>query len=97
MTHPNTPAPDNEIPAGTPPEVALLMVVMRLETKVDVALAQHGADIKAQGKDIEDHESRLRVLELRPTVSPRVLWTTVASAAGLVLASMPLVEKILGP
>lgn len=89
--------PANEIPAGTTPESALLMVVMRLETKVDVALAQHGADIQNQGRDIQDHEDRIRKLELKPTVSPGVLWTTVASAAGLFLAATPILQKILAP
>jgi len=87
--------PPNEIPAGTAPDAALLMVVMRLETKVDVALAQHGSDLKSQGEDIADHEERIRRLELKPTVSPGALWSTVAGAVGLMLAGMPVLEKIL--
>jgi hypothetical protein len=82
-----------------PPEVpsndstALLVGMTRLEAKVDVVLAQHGAKIDAHASDLQDHEERLRVLEARPTVSPRVLWTTVASiitALAAVLGSIAL-------
>ncbi|CCQ44655.1 hypothetical protein ARTSIC4J27_582 [Pseudarthrobacter siccitolerans] len=66
-----------------------------MEAKVDVALAQHGADIKSQGRDLEDHEKRLRVLESTPTVSPRTLWTTVASIGGLALAAVPFLDRII--
>ncbi|AYN57741.1 membrane protein [Arthrobacter phage DrManhattan] len=79
----------------TKAETDLLIAFTRLEGKVDVALAQHGADIAVHGREIRDHEDRIRALENTPTVSPRVLWTTVASAAGLVLAAMPLIERIL--
>ncbi|CCQ44305.1 hypothetical protein ARTSIC4J27_229 [Pseudarthrobacter siccitolerans] len=60
-----------------------------------MALAQHGADLALHGREIKDHETRLRVLENTPTVSPRTLWTVVASAAGLVLAAVPIIERIL--
>lgn len=76
-------------------DTELLIAFTRLEGKVDVALAQHGADIAMHGRDISDHETRLRALENTSTVSPRTLWTVVASAAGLVLAAAPVVEKIL--
>lgn len=79
----------------TKAETDLLIAFTRLEGKVDVALAQHGADLAVHGREIKDHETRLRVLENTPTVSPRTLWTVTASAAGLVLAAMPLLEKIL--
>lgn len=86
----------------TPPEISptkaeadLLIAFTRLEGKVDVALAQHGADLAVHGRELSDHETRLRALENTPTVSPRALWTTVASAAGLAIAAAPLVQQIL--
>jgi hypothetical protein len=82
-------------PPTASPETTLLLAFTRLEGKVDVALAQHGADIKSQGEDLKDHEARIRILESRSTVSPRVLWTTVVSAAGLVIASAPFLDRIL--
>lgn len=82
-------------PSPTKAETDLLVAFTRLEGKVDVALAQHGADIAVHGREIRDHEDRLRALENTPTVSPRTLWTVVASAAGLVLAAMPVIERFL--
>ncbi|UIW13438.1 membrane protein [Arthrobacter phage Amyev] len=76
-------------------ETDLLIAFTRLEGKVDVALAQHGADIAIHGKEIQDHEARIRALESTPTVSPRALWTTVASAAGLAIAAFPLIQQII--
>lgn len=64
----------------------LLIALTRLEAKVDVVLAQHGADLRAHGQDLADHEARLRVIEQKPTVSPRVLWTVTASAITLICA-----------
>ncbi|WGH21095.1 membrane protein [Arthrobacter phage Cassia] len=79
----------------TKAETDLLIAFTRLEGKVDVALAQHGADIAVHGKEIQDHEARLRTLESTPTVSPRTLWTTVASAAGLMVAAYPIIQQII--
>lgn len=85
-TDPNTP---------TKTDTELLIAFTRLEGKVDVALTQHGADIAVLSRESKDHETRLRALENTSTVSPRTLWTVVASAAGLVLAAAPVIEKIL--
>ena len=72
----------------------LLVAFTRMEAKVDVALAQHGADIRVAIAQGADHETRIRAIELTPTVSPRVLWASVVSGAGLVLAALPLVQTI---
>lgn len=85
--------PELPLPASNT-EAALLIAFTRMEAKVDVALAQHGADIKAQGTQVVDHEARIRKLELTPTVSPRVLWTSVVSGAGIVLAALPLLQQL---
>ncbi|WGH21371.1 membrane protein [Arthrobacter phage Emotion] len=75
---------------------ALLVGLTRLEAKVDVALAQHGADIQNHKSAINDHEARIRVLEAKPSVSPRVLWTTVTSGVMLVLAAGPIIARLFG-
>lgn len=53
---------------------------VRLETKVDIVLTQHGSRI-------DDHELRLRVQEARSYVSPGQLWSgiigAIAGASGL--------------
>ena len=49
---------------------------VRLETKVDIVLSQHGSRL-------DDHEVRIRGQEARRYVSPAQLWTgIVASIAG---------------
>lgn len=66
--------------AATTEAHAVLVAVTRLEAKVDVALAQHGARLEEHSRGISDHEERLRAVEARKTVSPAGLWTAVASA-----------------
>lgn len=75
-------------------EAALLVALTRMEAKVDVALAQHGADIQSHAKDIGDHEDRIRRLESKPTVSPKALWTAIGSGAGLILAGLQILERL---
>lgn len=78
------------------PETSLLIAFTRLEGKVDVALAQHGADLKAHAADLADHEDRLRKLEANPTVSPKQLWAVVVSASGLIFSALTLIDRIYG-
>jgi len=106
-----TPASFGDRNVGT--EIQVMFA--RLEAKLDVALAQHGAKIEQHGQEISelrtllrkmedrpvaqpegllDHEQRLRVMEGRPFVSPRQLWATFASAAGIAIATMPLIDRI---
>lgn len=85
----------NSLDPAIQPDAAVLVAITRMEAKVDIALAQHGAEIKTQGATVEDHEKRLRVLEATPTVSPRTLWTTVASVGGLALAALPFLDRII--
>ena len=62
---------------------------IRLEAKVDVALAQHGARLDNHTADLADHETRIREVEQRKTVSPTALWTAVLgglSGAGVLVA-----------
>lgn len=50
---------------------------VRLEAKLDVALSHHTARIDSQEREVADHETRLRVLESKSTVSPSALWSSV--------------------
>lgn len=83
-------------PSGNDNGAALLVGLTRLEAKVDVALAQHGADIQNHKTQINDHEARIRVIEARSTVSPRVLWTVVSSGVALILAAGPVIARLFG-
>ena len=75
---------------------------IRLEAKVDVALAQQGArlmametHIAALDRDVqtvqslipEDAKARLREVENRKTISAQQLWTAVVSGVGLIGAA----------
>lgn len=70
------------VPESAPPptaDAALASALARIEVKLDSAL-RAGAD----------HETRLRVVEQRRTVSPRDLWLglTGAAAAGGSIAAL---------
>lgn len=101
----------DDLPTPASTEAALLIAFTRMEAKVDVALAQHGADLKAHADDLTDHETRLRNLEARPTcdagledrlraveqkptVSPRALGAVVTSVVGILLASLPFIDRL---
>lgn len=75
---------------------------IRLEAKVDVALAQQGARLMAMETHIatidrdvqviqnlipEDAKARLREVESRRTISAQQLWTAVVSGVGLIGAA----------
>lgn len=70
------------------------VTLLRLEAKVDVALAQQGAAIANQATTIADHETRIRTVEAKPTVSPRALWSGVCGSAGLLAVILPLIERL---
>lgn len=94
-------------PDGTNERLAVTLA--RLEGKVDVALAQHGASIAAHDREIIDHETRLRAVEGkvperaedrlravegRSSVSWKQLWAAVASVAALIAGLSPLLERL---
>lgn len=82
-------------PPRTGPDTdSVPVMIARLEGKVDVALAQHGATISIHDADIADHETRLRVVEAKSTVSARQLWGAVCSAAGLIALAAPFLERL---
>lgn len=47
--------------------------LVRIETKLDIVVGSHGAQLT-------DHETRIRAQEARKTVSPRDLWLAVSGA-----------------
>jgi hypothetical protein len=68
---------------------------IRLEAKVDVALAQHGARLDNHTADLADHEARLREVEQRKTVSPWQLWLAVTGGVGTLAALAGLVSTLI--
>lgn len=58
-----------------------------LGAKIDTIVASHGQQLLSIQEDVKDHEHRLRLIEARPVVTPRAVWT----AAALVVSSLGLI------
>ena len=68
---------------------------IRLEAKVDVALAHQGARLDTHSADIADHEMRIREVEQRRTVSPWQLWLAVTGGVGTLAALVGVLSTLL--
>lgn len=79
----------------SPQEPQILMALTRMEAKVDVALAQHGAKIDGLTTETQDHEVRLRAIEARRTITPAELWAVVLGALGAFVAISTLYERFI--
>lgn len=88
--------PDLDALADGDERTTLILWLARLEAKVDVALAQHGAAIEELKRADADKETRIRFLEQLPRLSAKALWAAVATAAGLLLAGVPVLDRLLG-
>lgn len=73
---------------------SVLIALARLEGKVDAALATQGAQLTEHGRRLDDHEPRLRLLEATPTVTPRAMWTALATLAAIVAALTPFLSRL---
>lgn len=69
---------------------SVLVLIARIEGKLDAVLQRGEAAEKRQ----EDHEARIRVLEAKPSVSPRFLWLAVTSGAACVYSIIQFVDYI---
>lgn len=78
--------PEQQVTVTVSPEDAPSWAV-RLEAKVDIALAQHKQQLEDHAGDLNDHEDRIRKLEAKPTVSPSQLWTSVLSGLTAISAA----------
>lgn len=100
-------------PPMTPPlagdsDSDIRVIMTRLEAKVDVVLAQHGAKLENHDNEIrelkarpvvtreeyQDHETRIRDLTLRPYVSPKVLAGVVFGIFGAIGAVAPFLDRL---
>lgn len=61
---------------------------VRLETKVDLVLSQHGTKL-------DDHETRIRVQEARRFVSPAQLWSGILAAVAGASALVTLINWLI--
>lgn len=57
-------------PPGLPPEVAVQVWTARIEAKLDVALAQHGAKLDEHARRLDETDKRVRSVEERQCVDP---------------------------
>jgi hypothetical protein len=65
------------------------VMLARFETKLDIVLGQHSATLK-------DHESRLRVVEDRKTVSPTALLASSATVIALIGGVFTILDRVYG-
>ena len=61
---------------------------------MDVALADHGGEIRALKDWKRDAESRLRDVEQRKTVAPWQLWTAVLGAFGGIATMLQILDHL---
>jgi len=67
--------------------VELRILLARFETKLDIVLGQHDATLK-------DHESRLRAVEDRRTVSPAALLASSATVVALMGGTFTILDRL---
>lgn len=68
-------------------ELKFHVTLARLETKIDLVLSQHG-------QRIEDHESRIRAVEERKTVSPSQLLASSATVIALMGGTFTVLDRV---
>lgn len=64
------------------------IMLARFETKLDLVLGQHSSMLK-------DHESRIRLVEERKTVSPSQLLASCATAVALMGGTFTILDRVL--
>lgn len=74
----------------------VLVVLARLEGKLDATVAAHSTDIKNLHGTKSDHENRIRVLEGKSTISPGQLWAGLVGTLGAGAALAGIVQAFLG-
>lgn len=67
----------------------LRIMLARFETKLDLVLGQHEVTLK-------DHESRLRLVEDRKTVSPTALLASSATVVALLGGVFTILDRVYG-
>ena len=69
---------------------SVLVLLARLEGKLDAALA--GAEMLKETSS--DHETRIRVLESKQTVTPKFLWSSLIGGITLMLMLLNLFDYL---
>lgn len=67
---------------------------IRLESKVDMALAQHGHKIETHNEKLEDHEARLRVIEAAGYTTMGQLLVVVTAFFAIVGGLITFIDKV---
>ena len=94
-------SPIAEPPASADGATTVLIMLARVEGKLDVVAAQHGAQLTEhtrrlddQGRRADDLDDRLRALEIRPTLTPAKMLAAVAGTAAVVGALTPFLDRL---
>jgi len=93
--------PYGEPPPGGDSATTVLIMLARVEGKLDVVAAQHGAQLTEHTRRIDDQErrsdgldDRVRALEIRPTVSPRQMLGAAVGVAAIVGVVSPFLDRL---
>lgn len=80
---------------------AVLIMLARVEGKLDVLAAQHGAQLTEHARRLDDQarqvsevDDRVRALEIRPTVTPAKLMAAAGAATAVIAAVSPFLDKL---
>lgn len=94
-------APYGESPPGGDGATTVLIMLARVEGKLDVVAAQHGAQLTEHARRLDDQarqvgevDDRVRALEIRPTVTPAKMLAAVGTATAVVAAVSPFLDKL---
>lgn len=77
-------------------ELRTAITLARLEAKIDIAIGQTQARLdemtrrqNENDRRTDDQEARLRVVEQRPTVTPKAMWAAIGLAVAAAGAAAP--------
>ncbi|MEU5721566.1 hypothetical protein ABZ783_07065 [Micromonospora sp. NPDC047738] len=96
-----TTSPFAEPPPGGNDGTTVLIMLARVEGKLDVIAAQHSAKLDEHARRLDDHgrrvdevDDRVRQLEIRPTVTPAKMLTAVVGATAVIAAVSPFLDRL---
>lgn len=69
----------------------------KLDTAVSMYALRFDAvnrELAETGKEISDHELRLRAVEQRPVVTPRAMWAAIGVLTGIVSVALAIISQV---
>lgn len=79
---------------STEESTSLEVALARIEAKLEVALAQHGARLDRLDALASDHETRLREVEHRPYIAPMTLLAFLVAMVTVMVGASTLLDRL---